>query len=576
MSPAGSPAPVHLPCADPQSLSGRRLALPGLQGDTSGKMDMTVRHLSILLGIVAVALSIIPGRTLADSDIADTRCQGLVGVDFSNIVHAPTQINAAKLVKNVGELFDATEGAAPPELVAKVNKTLGSIQPFCHVSGYVTPNVGFDLLLPTARWNGNFLHVGCGGWCGSTTFAAISCALHGDYACIGTDMGHTGAGGLWLRNNLQAEIDFSYRATHVASLAGKAIVEQFYAKSPNKSYFMGCSTGGYQAMVEAQRFPWDFDGIIAGAPDMDESDLAVRGIWLKRNFIGKDGQPVLDSAAIQLVHRAALAKCDMDDGVKDGIVGDPTHCKFDPAVLLCKAGKESGCLIPLQVQAVKNIYGVPVTSKGEPISTRGVFPGSELNWVENFSRVWGEEFFKDTALLSILGKEWIYTDFDFDRDYKRSGAGVIFADTNPDLRKFKAAGGKLLSYQGGNDTLEIPGAIFDYYETVEKTMGGRAATQDFFRLFTVPGMNHCTGGDGVFAFDYLRYLEAWVEQGRAPDVMIGAHVSGLQKYEDMMLKYPLDPSTPIAFTRPVYPYPLHAKYKGTGDPNNAANFGAVE
>ena len=153
---------------------------------------------------------------------------------------------------------------------------------------------------------------------------AGSCAQHAGYACVGTDMGHTGEGGLWSRNNLQGQTDFEYRATHVVTLAAKAILQRFYATPPSRSYFMGCSTGGYQAMIEAQRFPWDFDGIIAGAPDMDESDLAVRGIWAKRSFLGDDGKPVLSDADIQLLHNAVLAKCDMDDGVKDGIVSAPS------------------------------------------------------------------------------------------------------------------------------------------------------------------------------------------------------------------------------------------------------------
>jgi hypothetical protein len=226
---------------------------------------------------------------------------------------------------------------------------------------------------------------------------------------------------------------------------------------------------------------------------------------------------------------------------------------------------------------VRNIYSRPVNSKGQPITAPGtVFPGSELDWTEAFSETWGDEFFKDTAILSAPGKEWKYTDFDFDHDYQRSGMSLLYADTNPDLRKFKDAGGKLLSYQGGTDTVEIPGAVFAYYETVEKVMGGRQATQDFYRLFTIPGMNHCTGGEGPFAIDYLSYLEAWVEHGKAPDMMIGAHVSGLKGYEGASLKMPLDPSTPVTFRRPVYPYPLHAKYKGTGDPNDAANYSPKE
>ena len=175
---------------------------------------------------------------------------------------------------------------------------------------------GFILLLPVSQWNGKLLHVGCGGWCGSTEYVPRSCAAHPAYACVGTDMGHTGAGGLWSVNNLQGQTDFEYRATHVVTLAAKAILKSFYATAPKQSYFMGCSTGGYQAMIEAQRFPWDFSGIIAGAPDEDESDLAVRGIWAKRKFLGDDGKPILSDADIQLLHHAVLAACDMDDGVK--------------------------------------------------------------------------------------------------------------------------------------------------------------------------------------------------------------------------------------------------------------------
>src|SRR5262249_35071353 len=239
--------------------------------------------------------------------------------------------------------------------------------------------------------------------------------------------------------------------------------------------------------------------------------------------------------------------------------------------LQCRGEKQDSCLSPGQVQAAKNIYDRPRTSKGKAISPRGVFPGSELLWKDSFSETWGDDYFKETALLSEPGKEWKYTDFDFDRDYQRAGIGLLYGNTNPDLRRFKEAGGKLISYQGDNDILEMPGAAFDYYETVMKVMGGREATQDFYRLFAIPGMNHCGGGVGVFAFDYLSYLEAWVERGQAPDVMIGAHVT-VGKSDPMIFRMPLDSSVPVAFTRPVYPYPLYPKYKGIGNPNDAANF----
>jgi hypothetical protein len=168
----------------------------------------------------------------------DARCQALARVDFSNIADAPAQITEAKVAKDVRGLLGEAE------VNEALAKAVGHVQPMCRVSGYVTPNVGFVLLLPVSQWNGKFLHVGCGGWCGSTAFVPISCALHAGYACVGTDMGHTGGGGLWSRNNLQAQIDFGYRATHVATLAAKAILGRFYSTEPNKSYFMGCSTGG--------------------------------------------------------------------------------------------------------------------------------------------------------------------------------------------------------------------------------------------------------------------------------------------------------------------------------------------
>jgi len=534
--------------------------------------------------VIAAFINMVPGSARAATNEADSRCQALAGDQFLSLADAPTKITQARFASDAVEILQDLARFAAPDVVTEAKKSLAGILPYCRVSGYVLPTVGFELLLPASHWNGKFLHVGCGGWCGSPVLLAetvMTCALHSNYACIGTDMGHTSMDGLWFRNNLQAQTDFSYRATHVVTLAGKAIIERYYASKPKRSYFDGCSTGGYQGMVEAQRYPLDFDGIIAGAPDMDESDLAVRTVWIKQNFMGRDGKPVLNHDEIQLLHQAALAKCDLDDGVKDGIISDPMHCKFDPAELLCKAGKTNQCLSAAQVQAVRNIYGVPVNSKGVQLSSRGVFPGSEMSWTEMADYAWGDPYFKDTTLLTTSENEWKYTNFDFDRDFARSGVGVLFADTNPDLRLFKAAGGKLISYQGGNDTSEIPGAVFDYYETVEKTMGGRAATQDFFRLFAIPGMGHCTGGVGADAADFLGHLEAWVELGEAPDRILSGHYKEISPAEAHLFgepypyrKFPADTSK-LSFTRPLYPYPHYPKYKGAGDPNRAENFEPV-
>jgi feruloyl esterase len=239
------------------------------------------------------------------------------------------------------------------------------------------------------------------------------------------------------------------------------------------------------------------------------------------------------------------------------------------------------------VTAVQKIYAGPTNSKGIKLSTRGVFPGSELDW-EASDGAEVAEFFKYLLPGGAAGPAWKLADFNFDHDYQRLGLGALYTDNNPDLRQFKAAGGKLIVAQGGHDAVEIPGAAVDYYETVTRTMGGLGPTQGFFRFFIVPGMKHCSGGAGAFAIDYLSYLEAWVEKGVAPEKMVGAHVDSrylLAHSEDdgksetertwlaaVKLAYPLDPTIPVTFTRPVFPYPAVAHYAGQGSSNDANNF----
>lgn len=328
-------------------------------------------------------------------------------------------------------------------------------------------------------------------------------------------------------------------------------------------------------MVEAQRFPWDFDGIIAGAPDMDEADLTMREVWAQRSQLNGDGKPILDPAALGILHQAALNQCDMDDGVKDGLIGNPVGCSFDPSKLLCKTAETQGCLTAAQVETARRIYAGPPHTQERAV--RGALPGSELMWNFGMSTKYTDSLFQYMIYGASTG--WTSANYDFDRDYKRLGLAAIYTDTNPDLRHFKAAGGKLLVYQGGNDMVEMPTAIVDYYETVEKVMGGLEPTQDFFRLFIIPGMNHCGGGAGASSIDYLSYLEAWVEQNRAPDKMMGAHVSDsyLESLPETSrdVTFPLDPKIPLSFTRPMYPYPQFARY-ASGDPNDAASFKPTE
>ncbi|MEO8453423.1 MAG: tannase/feruloyl esterase family alpha/beta hydrolase, partial [Gemmatimonadota bacterium] len=399
---------------------------------------------------------------------------------------------------------------------------------------YVMPNVGIGVVLPTSNWNGKLLQVGCGGYCGiAPEVLLVGCrdALARGYACTVSDMGHssTGADGKWAYNNLQAEVDFGYRATHVAVVAAKAITDAFYAKAPERAYYMGCSTGGRQGLVEAQRFPWDFDGIISGSVNIGMEDELMALLWDARALRGADGKLVLAPDDLRHVHEAALAVCDMDDGLKDGIISNPRSCAFDPAKLLCIEGDRGTCLTAPQVDALKKIYAGPQTSKGIKISTGGPMPGSELSWIEWFFpnayseaispskesmiEIFTREWFRYQAFMPDPGASWKLADFDFDRDYKRFGLmESLLSNQNPDLRKFKGAGGKLIVYGGWNDPDATPLGTIDYYETAVNTMGGRAATEQFFRFFLVPGMGHCGSGDGPFSVDYLRYLEAWVEQ----------------------------------------------------------------
>lgn len=531
------------------------------------QLPFTVRALAVALATVAAIAS-------AQARDVDTQVQSQLGVacgalvraDFTRVLDAPTQLNDAKFVPA------ATDAPA-----------------YCEVRGYVAPTVGFVLRLPAADWNGKFFQEGCGGFCGGYNFElkagpyGFLGPLRRGYAHLVFDGGHAASpmGALWAYGNLQAQFDFGVRAPHVAALAGKAIVEHYYKSPPRKSYFAGCSSGGQQALSEAQRFPWDFDGIIVGAPSPTFSGPMLNYLWAGRALAGK-----VSEADLQLVHARAVARCDMDDGVEDGIIGNPMQCRADPAELQCRSGQKANCLSAVQVEAIRKVYSGPTTSRGESIYTGGPLPGSELNWIRNGGLTsytddsgniapWSREYFSYAGFMPAPGPEWQVTDFDFDRDFKRLRlAETLFgAADNPDLRKFKAAGGKMIMYQGLQDESDIPADAIDYYETVQRTMGGRDATQSFFRLFAIPGMNHCFGGAGAYAIDYLSYLEAWVEQGHAPDKMIGAHLEGFSPEQLRRVTFPLDSATSVRFTRPVYPYPVRAHYLGTGNPKDADSFG---
>ena len=519
-----------------------------------------IRKLCFFLSsLLVIVFNAAQGQAAAlTSEETSARCTALATADFSQTLDAPTQITGAKLI--------------PAE---------GDVPEYCQLDGYVSPNVGIELRLPTDRWNGKFLEMGCGGLCGEfstyTLKAGHDCdhGLRKGYACLVSNQGHvsTEVDGKWAYNNLQAQVDYAFRAAHVAALAGKAITERYYAQAPRKAYFWGCSGGGREGMVEAQQFPSDFDGIAVVAPGFHLADVMMSLLWNWRAATAGD-KALFSAADVALLHEAAVAQCDGDDGIKDGVVGNPQGCQFDPATLVCKAGAAARCLSPAQAEAAKKIYSGVMNSKGESLFP-GMVPGEEssISTSAELSSL-PRDFFQYMGFNPAPGPGWKPTEFDFDRDPKRLAfARSLLSDSNPDLRKFKEAGGKLMLAHGWADEPLSPLATLDYYETVQKTMGGESKTRDFLRLFMVPGMAHCYGGDGAYAIDYLSYLEDWVEGGRAPDVMIGAHVKK-EKYSGYSYKLPANPAD-VTFTRPVYPYPLRARYKGKGDPNSASSFEPV-
>jgi feruloyl esterase len=454
-----------------------------------------------------------------------TPCQGLGSARFDLLPGAPTNVVAAHAVP-----------------------AAGAMPAYCAVDGYVNPADTFALWMPeAARWNGRYIVRGCSGSCGTVAIRpACSSHVRDGYACLTTDMGHRSTpGNLWAADNLQAQVDFGYRATHVTAIAGRAILGTFYGKAPQKSYFMGCSTGGRQALIEAERFPQDFDGIVAVAPaDMAPFSGGTNEVPAIDDLNrGTDGKSILPSRKVPMLHRAVLAACDAKDGIADGLIADPPACRFDPASLLCNGGDRPDCLTAPQAAAAQRIY-----------RQRGQALGSELAWIAHMH---DDDPPPHPDRLASRGDP--------------ATIETLINPANPDLHPFQARGGKLIIAQGWADASVMPGPIIVYYRLATATMGGTASLHSVARLFMVPGMQHCTGGEGAYAIDYLSALEAWVERALPPEKLVGVHpkpgIAPDAFAVDLRLLKPAD----IAFSRAYFPYPLVARYAGHGDPADAAN-----
>ncbi len=463
-------------------------------------------------------------------------------------------------VKSLG-LSDASITLAQPIAAGAFTPLQGSANPyknlpaFCRVAATLKPSsdsdIKIEVWLPESGWNGKLQSVGNGAWAGTIGYGAMATALASGYAAASTDTGHAGNNANFITGHPEKVIDFGYRAVHEMTVAAKSIIGAYYGNGPKLSYWNGCSTGGRQALTEAQRYPADYDGILAGAPAIYASHLQGQQVW-SAAVVHQDETSYIPPAKFPVIHDAVLQQCDALDGVKDRVLEDPTRCKFDPKVLLCKEGDAGSCLTAAQVDSVRKLYSGPKNV------FPGLEPGSELGWS---SLAGAQPMSLAVELYKYIVLEnpnWDYKTFNPEKDVPlaEKKAGPAIDAINPNLKPFTERGGKLIMYHGWSDPGIAPMNTVQYYGRVVDALGGKSKTENAVRLFMIPGMNHCRGGDGTDTFDGIAALDQWVEKGKAPAQITASHLT----------------QGKIDRTRPLCPYPQVAAYKGSGDTNDAANF----
>lgn len=463
-----------------------------------------------------------------------------------------TSILSATLVPAGPFVPPVPAGAKPPQAARPLDAPAA-----CRVVGRIKPAVNFEVWMPAAGWNGKFQAVGGGGFAGVISYGPMIAALNRGYATASTDTGHVGANGAWALGHPELVVDFAYRAIHEMTLKAKAIVERFYGNQPRRSYFVGCSTGGRQGLMEAQRFPSDYDGIVAGAPANYWTHLIAGSLWPAAATL-KDPAAAIPPDKLALLNKATIAACDARDGVTDGLIENPQRCSFDPKTLQCVGSETSACLTEPQVDAARKIYAPSVNPRTKQEIFPGMPAGGELTWgalaggPQPFSIP--VEFYK-YFVHSDPGWDWKTMDFDKDVAAIDEKFGKLMNAIDPNLKRFKDRDGKIIMYHGWNDQLIAPVNSINYYRSVSTAMGAGNA-DDVLRLFMAPGMLHCAGGPGPNSFDALGALERWVEHGVKPDVLVASHsTNGV-----------------VDRTRPLCPYPQVATYKGTGSIDEAASF----
>src|SRR6266702_226931 len=456
---------------------------------------------------------------------------------------------------------------------------------FCRVTGVLRPTsdseIRFEVWMPAQDWNGRFLGSGNGGFGGAIYDEQLEGYVKRGFAVAGSDAGHQAEGtdATWAFGHPEKVKDFGWRAVHVSTERAKQIIAAYYGKQQQKAYFDACSDGGREALMEAQRFPEDYDGILAGAPANAWSTMLAAGIGAMQSLMG-DPKAYFSDWKLPAIQKASLAACDATDGVKDGIINDPANCHFDPQVLLCKRGDALDCLMQPQINALKRLYAGAADRQGK-VFFPGFSMGDEMGWRE---WVVGEDaeasifsrFVRNNFRYIVIGDpKWNALSADLDAslaESKQKSAADLDA-TNPDLTRFAARGGKLILYHGWNDPAISPGNTIEYFNSVQQQMGNEKVAS-FAQLFMVPGMEHCIGGPGPSAFGQFGMatakgpqhglfdlLQAWVEKGSPDENVIATKYAPGE-----------DGSMKAVMTRPLCAYPAVAEYKGSGDSNDASSF----
>jgi feruloyl esterase len=437
------------------------------------------------------------------------------------------------------------------------------------VLGAIRPAINFEVRLPTRDWNGKLYMAGCGGFCGrlDSDLPGFTNAMnHGvrrGYAAATMDSGHWGAhraDGRWAWNNRLAENDWGWRGITETARVAKALVAAYYGRPQQQAYFAGCSTGGRMALMAAQRFPADFDGIIAGAPALDYTGLvATHGAWVSQANQQPDGSEILDRGKVSHIAAAVVSACDARDGRADGLIDDPRNCDWQPSSLACGREPAPTCLTAAEVGVLDKWYAGPRDASGKQLYPGGIPRGSEPYWplwltgkpgdrMSGLVPLFAQDFLRYMAFADDPGETYRVQDFDFERDPPRlAPMGAIYNADNPDLSAFAARGGKLIVYHGWADPIVTPWRTLQYVKDVQRRMGGAEKTDSFLRLFMLPGFDHCgmqTGpGANDAGFDPLPALEAWVERGVAPDSIPGARIGA---------------DRAVQWSRPACPYPESA------------------